>query len=147
VVQTVDRSTVRKRIADGGGIVFGMAFDRKAWMKVYLRRYREENRERLNEKKREYAAKIRAEGIAEYGGFCSCCGETIDEFLTIEHTDGSRRRNGDLHRGGGKLTGQSMWMKLRSLGWPKKGYTIMCLNCNHARGTYGECPHQRREGR
>ena len=49
------------------------------------------------------------ENIEAYSGACACCGETIPEFLTIEHKNG---RKGEKK----KLTGAKMWMKLKSLG-------------------------------
>jgi hypothetical protein len=37
-------------------------------------------------------------------------------------------------------------MRLKKHGWPKEGFTILCFNCNCAKGIYGTCPHQRSEG-
>jgi hypothetical protein len=30
---------------------------------------------------------------------------------------------------------------LKRQGWPKDGYTVLCLNCNIAKGATGTCPH------
>lgn len=98
--------------------------------------YREEHREELNAKKKAYYARVRLEGIAAYGGCCSCCGENATEFLTLEHANG--REPGD------RVTGQKAWSKLKSRGWPED-YTVLCFNCNCARGIYGICPHEARE--
>jgi 5-methylcytosine-specific restriction endonuclease McrA len=79
------------------------------------------------------AAKL--EGIAAYGGKCACCGETRVEFLTLDHIHG---REGEPYR----ITGQKAWARLKSRGWPKDNYQLLCFNCNCAKGIYGQCPHK-----
>lgn len=71
------------------------------------------------------------------GHSCSCCGETEERFLTLEHLAGNgrahRRSNGVLR----------FYREMENEGWPKDKYTILCMNCNH--GKYhngGICPHQ-----
>lgn len=108
--------------------------ERKKELAAYAKNYREANRERLNRQKLKYANKIKQEGLQIYGNKCSCCGETAQEFLTIEHING---RDKTIK----KFTGKKEWMRLRSLGWPTEDITILCYNCNCARGAYGVCPH------
>lgn len=72
-----------------------------------------------------------------YGGrFCSCCGETHIEFLTIDHINGG----GTKHRKSEKIGNIYYW--LRRNGYPS-GYRVLCFNCNCARGHFGCCPHEK----
>lgn len=106
----------------------------------YHRQYRQKNRLLLNIKKRLYYTAIRLEGIAAYGGKCQCCGESQVEFLTIDHING---RTDEIKHGGLPLTGKKLWSRMKTLGWPKEHYQLLCFNCNCAKGIYGKCPHAR----
>jgi hypothetical protein len=35
-----------------------------------------------------------------------------------------------------------MYLRVRSLGFPKDLYQLLCHNCNQAKAWYGACPHQ-----
>jgi len=83
-----------------------------------------------------YRKRLRGEMIGAYGGKCSCCAETIQEFLTLEHLEGGGRE----HRRNVGYNGQAQLVDLKRQGWPS-GYTILCLNCNIAKGRHGTCPH------
>ena len=95
-----------------------------------------------------HGKKWRKEGVkrakdkifAAYGKRCACCGETIEEFLTIDHVNG----DGHIHRhragSGTKIGGGGLWRLVAREGCPPK-YRILCMNCNHAMGTWGTCPH------
>lgn len=107
---------------------------RKIEIMEYQRNYRKVNAKILAEKKREYINKIKNEGLEHYGNKCECCGEKTKEFLTLEHKKG---RNSDDK----KLTGKKMWARAKAEGYPNK-YTILCFNCNCAKGIYGVCPHE-----
>lgn len=70
----------------------------------------------------------------KYGGKCWCCGESIFEFLCIDHFDGTTVRE--------RKTSYMVYLEL--LNSPKReGIRVSCFNCNSARAHYGECPHQR----
>lgn len=112
--------------------------ERKEFYREYQRNYRKENAEQIARGKREYRHKLRADGLAEYGTQCTCCGESDIHFLTLEHINGRKQEEKGL-------TGAKMWAYLKRLGWPKEGYTVLCFNCNCAKGIYGTCPHQRRD--
>lgn len=101
----------------------------------YQKVYRQEKKRELQVKRIVYYKQIRLDGIAEYGGRCACCGEARHEFLTLEHING---RSDETVR----KTGQKAWSRLKTLGWPKDGYQVLCFNCNCAKGIYGVCPHQ-----
>ena len=83
--------------------------------------------------------RIKLETITAYGGRCVCCGEREPDFLTIDHTAG----NGREHR---KTVGRGhrLYEWLKKQAFPKKGYALLCFNCNCAKGQFGTCPHQRR---
>lgn len=82
-------------------------------------------------------AKLRKQVIMGYGGFCTCCGENELEFLTIEHLlgDGSKERKA--------LGNYGVYKRLRSLGFPKDNYTVLCMNCNWVQRYGKTCPHAR----
>lgn len=104
--------------------------------KQYHINYRKINKDVISKNKKLYLERIKIEGILAYGGKCVCCGESTPEFLTIEHLNGrqpSKRR----------LTGKQMWAKAKSEGYPLD-YTVLCFNCNCAKGAFGVCPHQKR---
>ena len=84
---------------------------------------------------RNYHRRIKRELIAAYGRKCKCCGETRFEFLQIDHINGGgirHRRTLTIH----------MAAHLKKLGYPKKGFRLLCANCNSSFGLYGYCPHQ-----
>lgn len=68
---------------------------------------------------------------------CSCCGESIFEFLTIDHinNDGSEHRK-EIGGGGHTLID---WIIKNN--YPQ-GFNISCFNCNSGRAyNNGICPH------
>lgn len=108
-----------------------------------LERQRERRRDMTPEEKqewrryqREYRQALRLEVLSHYapnGPACACCGETIIEFLCIDHMNGGggkhrRSINGNLYN----------WLKRE--GFPT-GFRVLCHNCNAAIGHYGRCPH------
>lgn len=107
-----------------------------------------------------YAADlIREELLVAYGWKCSCCGETRQEFLTIDHAPplsvptairtaltvngASVPKSSAAHR---PRSGRALYLWLRSRGFPKDGYRLLCMNCNASRGFWGYCPHERELG-
>lgn len=68
---------------------------------------------------------------------CQCCGEEIFEFLSIDHINGG----GSNHRK--KLKGSTIYYWLKKNNYPK-GYQVLCINCNFAKGHFGSCPHTHR---
>lgn len=85
-----------------------------------------------------YRADLRLEMIAQYGGVCTCCLEHRPAFLSLEHVRG----DGAEHRRQVGRNGQAQLVDLKRQGWPKEGYTVLCFNCNIAKGAKGKCPHQ-----
>lgn len=69
---------------------------------------------------------------------CDCCGETVFEFLCIDHVNGGGHRHREslpTRRGG------SFYKWLSDHNWPN-GYRVLCHNCNMSLGSYGYCPHK-----
>ena len=102
---------------------------------VAVRKYRANNQERIKNRNRERYRQRRVEVINRYGGKCVCCGETMFEFLVLDH----------VHGGGGRerktLPTTSLIRKLYTSPVLLPGYRILCHNCNMALGFYGYCPH------
>ena len=121
---------------------------RKRWIakhpetvKAQRQRYYRRHRESLRENKRQDWLALRKECLKAYGNQCVCCGIPDTIFLTIDHIDGKgneHRRN--LKQQGFGKTG--IYKFLKSQGWPKTNYRILCWNCNHAVTYNRTCPHQ-----
>lgn len=116
----------------------------KKQVKKYRKQYRKRPERKLKQKEsfKKYYYKLKNSTLIHYSGDppkCACCGETIYEFLTIDHID----NKGAEHRKKiGISGGASFYIWLKHNGYPK-GFQILCLNCNWAKGIYGICPHQR----
>lgn len=78
--------------------------------------------------------------VEAYGGKCTCCGENEIHFLTVEHKTPEAL---DRHRypNGRRRTAWQLLRLIAKEGFPDD-ITILCFNCNMARGFYGFCPHQ-----
>ncbi len=120
--------------------------------------YRAAHREELSARQRDYNAahsearkqynkesrqKMKLEVLQHYSNLdipcCACCGESIIEFLCIDHLNG----NGNVHRKEiGSSHGRNMYRWLKQNNFPP-GFQVLCWNCNTAKGLYGQCPHQR----
>lgn len=97
------------------------------------------NRMRNNKRAVEKRRKLRFEVLKHYSKDvpeCACCGEKIIEFLTIEHIE----NNGADHRKTIFPTQLPLWLIKNHF---PKGFGVLCLNCNCAKGFFGICPHQK----
>lgn len=87
-----------------------------------------------------YRAQIRLELYAAFDWKCSCCGESHPQFLTLEHIQGGVYRANKLankiHQSYVELS------KAKSEGWDRSKYELLCMNCNWAKGRFGQCPHR-----
>lgn len=87
-------------------------------------------------------AKRRVLVLQHYSGslrpFCSCCGESHLEFLSIDHVDGGggKMRREKIH---GPASSFMLWLVRNNF---PPGFRVLCHNCNLALGFYGRCPHQ-----
>lgn len=121
----------------------------------YNRNWRKNNREKYNLYNRNYWKKnkhkyknnrkiVREEKrqlcLIHYGGSppkCSCCDETIYEFLTIDHI----HNNGKEHRKKIGGAGINLYRWLIKNNFPD-GFQVLCYNCNWGKFKRGECPHK-----
>lgn len=74
---------------------------------------------------------LRKEIIFAYGSKCSCCKETAEEFLTVDH----------VYRDGKKDRNLKFYKSLKANGFPKDRYRLLCMNCNWAIRFGRKCPH------
>lgn len=89
----------------------------------YAREWRKANRERVREGHKRSRDAVKLAALKHYGGdppACACCGETLLEFLTIDHIGGG----GGAHRRAlGFKGGARFCYWLRAQGWPE-GYRV-----------------------
>jgi len=72
---------------------------------------------------------LRKETFNAYGGKCSLCGESRQEFLCIDHVYNNGKEDREKFGGSGVI----LYSQLRKQGFPKNGYRVLCYNCNMAR--------------
>jgi hypothetical protein len=104
---------------------------------IYNKSYFKAHREEIYNKHKAERDKVRLEILAAYGGKCTCCGETDQRFLVIDHINGggNKQRHSLNLRGAGYYS----WMKRNN--YPQD-LQVLCHNCNCAKAFYGECPHE-----
>lgn len=135
---------------------------------AYMREYNRRNSDRVKAQKRdywnrkrkndpewreservrqlEYYHRVRREVLNAYGGMkCNCCGETEEQFLTLDHinNDGAAHRR-ELLGKSGKVPGVtgSLYGSLKKKGYPP-GFQVLCMNCNFSKFRNGGiCIHQ-----
>lgn len=104
------------------------------------------NRQRFLQKDKERRNKRRKEVLEHYGGIppkCSCCGESEDKFLTIDHIE---RHGGKKEREKLKGGGHHNYRYIRKMNYPKGIYRVLCYNCNCGRErNNGICPHEQKK--
>lgn len=130
----------------------------RAHRKVYIKAYLAKNKDRWSEyhskyqklhpakstvAKISYRQRLRTLILEAYGHKCACCGETLREFLALDHInrDGKEHRAKYKDKGGNANT--HIYEDVIVEGFPKDRYRLLCHNCNCARGFYGYCPHER----
>jgi hypothetical protein len=105
------------------------------------------DRNRQLSRDRHYKDKVAA--FEAYGGaICRCCGETEFYFLSIDHINGDGAAHRKQIAGNRKSSyktcaGHQTYLWLRLNNYPP-GFQVLCMNCNFAKGHFGECPHQRK---
>ena len=101
-------------------------------------KYYKRNKKKVNAASKKYRDKVKMEVLNAYGGpRCVCCGETIVEFLSVDHING----NGTQHLKQIAALGNMFYGWLRKNNFPP-GYQILCRNCNWGKYVYGVCPHK-----
>lgn len=106
------------------------------WCKDCYARYEKSEKGKAVSRKfhKEYCKSLHTEIVKAYGGKCVFCGETVSEWLTIDHINGKVERS----PGGHRVAGFCLYARLRKLGYPKEEHRLLCCNCNQCRENYGE---------
>lgn len=119
-------------------------WNQKEWRREYHAKHKAEENERSrmwshehpnlrsDAQKRHYT-KLKNKFLEMYGTRCSCCGETIVEFLTVEHINGQTKSNRETTHAA---------LRNATKEYRPDVYDVLCMNCNHAKGKLGICPHQ-----
>lgn len=108
--------------------------------KILSVNWRNSNTERIRELHLTRSFRKKSQVIEHYSGgknCCACCGESTFEFMSVDHLN----NDGNLHRAKTGLGGNMLYNWLVKNNFPP-GYQILCLNCNQAKGNFGQCPHQ-----
>jgi hypothetical protein len=98
-----------------------------------------QNREKVLVIQKQYRLRRKIKVLEKYSNGnieCSCCRESVLEFLSIDHINGG----GTSHRKSLKSADIYAWLLKNDF---PKGFRILCHNCNQAIGKYGICPHKR----
>jgi hypothetical protein len=104
-----------------------------------IAKWRDNHRSTINLRVRIYREKLKRDILYHYGGNppkCACCGESIYEFLTIDHIKNNGKEDRKIFHGA------QLYAWLRKNNYPI-GFQVLCWNCNCAKGHFGECPHVR----
>lgn len=113
---------------------------RMAKIREQAKQWGQDNREEKLAYMKAYHQRLRLQVLKHYGGeqpTCACCGETTNEFLAVDHTNGG----GCQHRKEIGSSGTATYRGLIRNNFPP-GFRVLCHNCNFAYGAYGRCPHQ-----
>src|SRR3990167_4325112 len=97
--------------------------------------WKRRNPEKYKEIYREITRKRKQKLFDMYGRKCTCCGESEEKFLTLEH----KNKDGNKDR---KKYGTGYMYQLALKRKDPKRYEILCYNCNNAKARYNQCPHK-----
>lgn len=112
----------------------------KRKIKMNNLKWASKNKPSLKNYQQLYAFKLKINVISHYSNnknCCSCCGEKHIEFLCIDHINGG----GNIHRKSINRSGFMFYKWLINNKYPD-GYSVLCHNCNQAKGNFGNCPHK-----
>jgi hypothetical protein len=108
---------------------------------IRSRNYYGKNHAKVLEKNKQDIRQIKKEVIDNYGGRCACCGIDDIDVLSIDHIYGGGKAHCKEIGGGGHI----LYRWLKKNGCPKDKFRVLCMNCNRSLGSYGYCPHQKKE--
>jgi len=86
-----------------------------------------------------YGHKLKSDVMTQYSNGkpqCICCGFDNIDGLSIDHMKG-RKQHGHSKNFSSKI----FYQFLKREKFPK-GYQVLCINCNSAKGKLGKCPHK-----
>lgn len=102
------------------------------------KQYRKAHPENVTRYGKTYITWLKKEVYEHYGNMCSCCRESEERFLSIDHIGGWRK----VHVGSKKrLVGTTLYKWIIDNGFPTS-VRLLCMNCNWAIRFGEECPHQ-----
>jgi len=120
---------------------------RKAALAARQRKYYQENVNHYRDYVREKNQARRVRVLTHYSNGtpkCACCGESIIDFLTIDHMrmDGAKHRREIAKGSTERAAGQKTYMWLEKNKYPA-GFQVLCYNCNCGSFKHkGVCPHK-----
>jgi len=104
------------------------------WPKVHCQLCADNSHARSRPSHRRTYAEKKKKVLDYYGRLCTCCGESNESFLTIDHVNS----DGALHR---KTMKSYFYYWLVKHNFPP-GFQTLCYNCNLGRARNGGvCPH------
>ena len=97
----------------------------------------EKDKERARYKRREKRMLILRHYSKSDEPYCDCCGESVVEFLCVDHINGG----GNIHRRKIGTGADAIYNWIINNNFPE-GFRVLCQNCNSAYSLYGQCPHK-----
>ena len=77
-----------------------------------------------------------------YGWECKCCGETIPQFLTIDHINNDGYKDKRINK---TTSGDVVYRNIIKNNFPDT-FQVLCFNCNCGKNVNkGICPHKSKE--
>lgn len=90
-------------------------------------------------------AQLKLQTLEAFDWKCSCCGVDHPQFLTLEHITGRDHYYGLKYGRDGNRVQSNTYVemaKAKREGWDRAKWECLCMNCNFAKGHYGQCPHR-----
>jgi len=104
----------------------------------HRRKYCKEHPDKMKQNIKNQQVKLRQQVINGYGGKCFCCGESEALFLDLDHINNDGKLDRDKFN-----SYRSFYRWLRTEGFPRDKYQLLCSNCNQGkRRNGGSCPHE-----
>lgn len=102
--------------------------------KEEFKSYYQSNKEHIQKRVKANAQRHRQNFLEMYGRKCQCCGETNEDFLTIDHINGQK--------GQPKERGIDSYRKA-TVEYRPDMYRTYCMNCNFATRFGNPCSHKK----
>lgn len=109
--------------------------ENKEYVLSWNKKYKKRERVKVNKLARNYKRRLREQFLEMYGNKCACCGETLVEFLTVEH------KLGQIGIKKKEIAYDAYRKAIQE--YRPDIYEIRCWNCNMSKGRYGYCPHEK----
>lgn len=120
---------------------------------AYAREWRKKNRAKFKATQRRANFGARLEALQHYSGMekpeCRCCGETLLEFLHLDHVNGKGKehRKEFMTAAARGHSGTGFFFQLRAAGYPSEPpLQVLCANCNLGKRGGRYCPHELQRG-